>query len=208
MFARVPFRTRWYMPSLRRGFHPPSHFNNRGSLPEQFSHTPQSVEPASPNNENESALQSPRALHHDSRMLLREFGSLVAMCALIYLALDNYLNRIKLEKLNQEIVGLNIKNLQVQKANFAKALQKKDLLILKERRDTSRRAFKMALHVALLRKQLSDLGHDPVDIESAVNTFENKVKINNSIQNVSGQSLWLEDDSRTYFYPVRRTHPY
>lgn len=144
------------------------------------------------------ALLAPRALHYDSRMLLREFGSLAAMCALIYLALDNYLNRIKLEKLNQEIVGLNIKNLQVQKANFAKALQKKDLLILKERRDSSRRAFKMALHIALLRKQLADLGCDPIDIEAAVNTFENKVKINNSIQNVSGQSLWLDDDSRTY----------
>ena len=76
--------------------------------------------------------------------------------------------------------------------------RKRDLQILQERKDQDKRNFKMGLHIAFLRKQLVDLGADPVDIETAIKEFEKSVRADNSIKNVSGQSLWLDDKSRTY----------
>lgn len=120
------------------------------------------------------------------------------MCALAYFAIDNYTNRIKLEKLNIETTAINLKTLQAQQANFLNARKKRDLQILQERKDQDKRNFKMGLHIAFLRKQLVDLGADPVDIETAIKEFEKSVRADNSIKNVSGQSLWLDDKSRTY----------
>lgn len=128
----------------------------------------------------------------------REITSLIAMCGLGYLAIDNYASRIKLEKLNNETTAINLKTLQIQQANFANALKKRDLQIIQERRDGARRNFKMGLHIALLRKQLIDAGITPVDIDKAIAEFETNVKADNSINNVSGQALWLDDSSRKY----------
>lgn len=67
--------------------------------------------------------------------------------------------------------------------------------MLQERREVAKRDFKMGLHIAMLRKQLLDAGMKPVDLEEAVKEFENSVKADNSIKNVTGQYLWLDDKS-------------
>ena len=131
---------------------------------------------------------------------LRELTLLVAMFTLGYIAVDNYVNRMKLEKLNSETTAVNLKTLQVQQANFLQARKKKDLQMLQERKDNQKRNFKMALHVAFLRHQLIQLGHDPIAIDKVINEYEKSVKIDNSLKNVTGQSLWINDDSELKNY--------
>lgn len=179
---------------------PPQHFGNPNQIPPTFNEsvsgpTPTNIEPT-PN-----SSQIPPSFHQSSSKrdkIVREFTSFLAMCALAYFAIDNYTNRIRLEKLNIETTAINLKTLQAQQANFLNARKKRDLQILQERKDQDKRNFKMGLHVAFLRKQLVDLGVDPVDIDTAVKEFEKSVRADNSIKNVSGQSLWLDDKSRMY----------
>lgn len=204
MFSRIIKKN----PSIwlrGRHFHvnggaPPQHFGNPNQIPPTFNEsvsgpTPTNIGPA-PN-----SSQIPPSLHQSSSKrdkIVREFTSFLAMCALAYFAIDNYTNRIRLEKLNIETTAINLKTLQAQQANFLNARKKRDLQILQERKDQDKRNFKMGLHVAFLRKQLVDLGVDPVDIDTAVKEFEKSVRADNSIKNVSGQSLWLDDKSRMY----------
>lgn len=129
------------------------------------------------------------------------------MFTLGYLAIDNYTNRIKLEKVATETTAINLKTLQLQQQNFLNARKQQDLNLLEERRDMAKRCFKMSLHIAMLRKQLQDLGVQPADIDSAVLEFEKSVKVNNSIQNVTGNVLWLDDSSPlTGFIPDYREY--
>ena len=53
----------------------------------------------------------------------------------------------------------------------------------------------MSLHIAMLRKQLMDLGVSPIELDLAIKEFEKSVKLDNSIKNVTGQYLWLDDSS-------------
>lgn len=39
-----------------------------------------------------------------------------------------------------------------------------------------------------------------MDIDEAVKEFEKNVKMENSISNVSGQALWVIDESRKFIY--------
>lgn len=105
---------------------------------------------------------------------------------------------MQLDKQINEMKTVNLKNLQIQQANFINARNKRDLQILQERRDHNKRNFKMSLHIALLRQQLIQNGIDPVEINSAIKEFEQNVKADNSIKNVSGQALWLDDNNRMY----------
>lgn len=47
----------------------------------------------------------------------------------------------------------------------------------------------------MLRKQLMDLGVSPIELDLAIKEFEKSVKLDNSIKNVTGQYLWLDDSS-------------
>lgn len=67
--------------------------------------------------------------------------------------------------------------------------------MLRERVDVSKRCYKMALHIAMLRKQLADLGAEPADINLVILEFEQNVRLNNSVQNLTGQAIWLDDSS-------------
>ncbi|CAK9440295.1 uncharacterized protein LODBEIA_P43950 [Lodderomyces beijingensis] len=154
------------------------------SLP-QTSQSPLQSQPQSQSRRTQNA-------HEGS---IREITSLLAMLALAYIAIDNYLERMKLEKLHNETTAINLKALQVQQLNYQKERKKRDLQSLQERRDIAKRSFKMALHIAMLRKQLSDAGVDPVSMDQAVAEFERSVKADNSIKNVTGQYLWLDDNS-------------
>ena len=176
---------------LQTQIQPPSHFTKGAKVPPSYDEItvsdhqqPPATTPPSPKND----------------VSLRELTLLVAMFTLGYIAVDNYVNRMKLEKLNSETTAVNLKTLQVQQANFLQARKKKDLQMLQERKDNQKRNFKMALHVAFLRHQLIQLGHDPIAIDKVINEYEKSVKIDNSLKNVTGQSLWINDDSELKNY--------
>lgn len=173
-------------------FKPPSHFGDPYNLPNTFqgkeiqiNETVNTNERTNTNDKNDRDRTKP----------IKEITSLLSMCALTYIAVDNYTNRIKLEMASVEIAAINQRTLQSQKIQFINTLKKRDLQILQERREMDRRNFKMSLHIALLRKQLLDSGISPLEIESAVKEFEKNVRIDNSSRNVSGQALWLDDGS-------------
>lgn len=181
---------------------PPTHFSNPSYVPPTFDQvkpqlsSDQAQGKQIPN--GESVHDSILARHDRNEKSLRELTSLLAMCVLAYLAVDNYTSRIKLERASIETSAINLKALQVQQANFLNARKKRDIQILQERKDTEKRDFKMTLHIAILRKQLLDNGIEPIDVELATREFEKSVKIDNSMKNISGQALWLDDHSRKY----------
>jgi hypothetical protein len=190
--------TRWYSQ-------PPSHFNNPRALPETYTYTSSSsgdkqTIPENNGQRNGGSRQSTTSIPY-------ELSKLVAIGGLTYFAIDNYINRMKLEKLAVETSALNLKTLRVQQTNFVNARNKRNLQIIQERKQAARRDFKMAIHIALLRKQLKDHGLEPIEIEDAIAQFESDVKVDNSISNISGQTLWLQDDSELKLF-LPDTHEY
>lgn len=189
---------RIWMRTLTR---PPSHFSNPARIPSQFGVEEPTQSPLNPTSETTpDVFQGLSGLSDRSDKLLKEFLSLFAMVALAYLAIDNYMSRIKLEKLNTETTSINLKTLQLQQQNFLNARKQQELKMLKERVEVSKRCYKMALHIAMLRKQLADLGVDPADITLVILEFELNVHLNNSVQNLTGQAIWLDETSGLHAY--------
>lgn len=124
----------------------------------------------------------------------------MALLALTYVAIDNYTQRVKLERLVKESTAINIKTLELQQASFQTARKTRDRQMLQERREHNKRTFKMGVHVALLRQQLVDNGIKPVDVERAIREFEQNVKSDSSAKNVSGQVHWLNDSNPLKLY--------
>lgn len=139
--------------------------------------------------------------------MLTGIANALATLALVYFALDNYLNRIKLEKTNEELVTINLKTLQLQEANHQASRKKRDIQTLQERKDMAKRDMKMALHIALLSKQLKEANIDPAKIDDVIREYEQSVKIDNSIRNILSQSLWLDDNSELKPY-LPNVHEY
>lgn len=127
---------------------------------------------------------------------LRELAVLLTMLTLSFFAVDNYINRIKLEKMINEATIINFKTLKVQQANFNTAQKRKNLQIISERRENAKTFARMGLHIALLREQLIELGHSPVDIDTVLQEYEKTVKVNTSLANVNDQVVYLVDNSR------------
>ncbi|KAI5957570.1 hypothetical protein KGF57_003264 [Candida theae] len=190
---------------LSSGNRPPSHFNS-GEIPQTYNnnnsnssssstahtYSPPTPMNTSPSQQPASSSSSSSSAHEGS---IREITGLLAMFALAYLAIDNYSERVKIEKLHHDTTAINLKALQVQQLNHAQERKKRDLTMLQERREIAKRDFRMGLHIAMLRKQLIDVGMKPVELDQAIKEFENSVKADNSIKNVSGQYLWLDDKS-------------
>ncbi|KAI5953943.1 creD [Candida margitis] len=180
---------------------PPSHFSS-GEIPQTYNinstTTGHSSPPPTPTttatSPPSSTLQQPSTSNNHEGSI-REVTGLLAMFALAYLAIDNYTERIKIEKLHHDTTAINLKALQVQQLNHAQERKKRDLVMLQERREVAKRDFKMGLHIAMLRKQLLDAGMKPVDLDDSIKEFEKSVKADNSIKNVTGQYLWLDDKS-------------
>jgi len=194
-----------YITARRWFSQPPSHFNNPKALPETYTYTDPSSDAYQPISEN--SPQTHGGSNQSTTNILYELSKLIAIGGLTYFAIDNYMNRIRLEKLAVETAALNLKTLRVQQTNFVNARNKRNLQILQERKQAARRDFKMAIHIALLRKQLAEHGIEPIDIEDAIAQFESDVKIDNSISNISGQTLWLQDDSALKLF-LPDTHKY
>lgn len=207
MFGRVIHRRFQFGLPFRRmesNGSPPQHFGNPNYIPQTYSQTAERApnafgsrdsnvtDPATPPNIKDT--------RHSGDGIVKEITSLLAMCALAYLALDNYTSRITLEKQTVEAAAVHLKALQTQQISFLNARKKRDIQVLLDRKDNAKRDFKMGLHIALLRKQLIELGAKPIDIEAAIKEFEQNVRADNSIKNVNSQSLWLDDNSRMFTF--------
>lgn len=191
---------------FRRAYSLPSHFSNPALAPAPYGSAQKPVasvdssEVSSKSDDATSSIPPPKSDRTEG--LLKELSSVLAMCALAYIAIDNYNNRIRLEKLNHDTTAINLKTLQLQQANFMNAKKKLDLAVVEERKENSKRNFKMSLHVALLRKQLKEAGIEPLGIEEATREYEQNVRADSSVRHVSGQALWLDDSSSEYILSV------
>ncbi|KAL6452187.1 hypothetical protein SBY92_001444 [Candida maltosa Xu316] len=182
---------------------PPSHFSNPKEIPSTY--TPKSEETYQSPQHIPPDQQQQQAQHGTSKPIppttkpqdssLKEITALIAMFALAYIAIDNYTERIRLEKLHNETNAINLKALQIQQLNYQREKKQKNLQQLQERREINRRDFKMGLHIAMLRKQLIDLGYSPIELDAAIKEFEKNVKVDSSVKNLTGQYLWLDDNS-------------
>lgn len=192
---------------LRRLHKPPTHFSGGTPIPHTFQSIPTTSllhsESPEPFHSESQSNQYQNTHSPNSHSPAKELSSLIAMLALGYLAIDNYLNRVKLEKLNAETTAINLKTLQIQQANFQQARRKKDLQVLQDRKDNQKLMYKLAMHIAMLRKQLLDSGIDPVTVEESIRKFELSIKIDNSIKNLTGQSFWVEDEIKGYMPDVK-----
>ncbi|OBA19948.1 hypothetical protein METBIDRAFT_79271 [Metschnikowia bicuspidata var. bicuspidata NRRL YB-4993] len=168
----------------------PTFFNDPEAVPLQYNASKTSDSRTESTNTHEESANS-----LTNKRPAKELTSLIAMTALAYLALDNYQGRVRAEKLNQETTAINLKTLQIQLQNYIKARQQQDLRMLKERVEVSKRCFKMSMHIALLRKQLMELGADPKDIPDVTKEFDKHAKVSNSVQNLTGNAIWLTDES-------------
>ncbi|XXZ99845.1 hypothetical protein QA089_002375 [Meyerozyma guilliermondii] len=196
---------------FKRPYSLPSHFSNPSSVPPQYgqhqpSELPKPVEEGTQQNKSQETFQD-KTNERNNESSLKELSSVVAMCALAYIAIDNYNNRIRLEKLNNDSNAISLKTLQLQQANFLNAKKKQDMVMIEERKEANRRNFKMGLHIALLRKQLKEAGIEPAGIDVATREYESSVRADSSVKHVSGQVLWLDDSSELKQY-VPDAHEY
>lgn len=196
---RVPKRTLAAPPSYFANIQkPPQTYN--GSNGEYTSHpAPQLTLHSQNGNANQDSQQNdhqpPIISPPPADRPLRELTTLLAMFTLAYLAVDNYSSRAKLEKVSKETTALNLKALQLQQQNFLAAKRQQDLRMLKERADASKKSYRMALHIAMLRQQLEDQHIEPVSVDAALQEFEKHVKIQNLALNLTGQAIWVVDSS-------------
>lgn len=139
--------------------------------------------------------------------VFKDIGMGVALVALVYFAVDNYNTRLTLQQKAFENAMEQQKAVALAQMSFNNARKKREIQILNERKNFQKREMKMALHVALLRKQLQEAGVQPVDINEAIAEFERNVKMENSLANVTGASLWIVDDADIKSY-VPSSHEY
>lgn len=157
---------------------PPTYFHN--GLPPQFSkplYPPANVFPG--------IIRKP----------MMEYAMIISVVALSFFAIDNYKERKELEsKLHREIT--TNKNLQDAYQKQVNAIRRKrELQILNERKQIQIREMKMSLHIALLRNQLMSKEVKPISIEETLQEYEKCIKMENSLSNVSGTMLWVDDNS-------------
>lgn len=192
---------------------PPSYFSDVNNIPEEFP-----IDKTTSNGAINDSVKYPTGndFRHDydtrkqqreydeyqdnSGKSIKELSSLIAMCGLTYIAVDNYINRIELQRSLTEIAAINQLKLHEQKVLFVSNQQKKEVRMLQERRDSARRAYKLTLHIALLRKQLEDAGIEPATIADALKEFESHVKVDNLSRNLGNLVFWLDDDSELKAY--------
>ncbi|EGW33200.1 uncharacterized protein SPAPADRAFT_60531 [Spathaspora passalidarum NRRL Y-27907] len=202
---------------LRSAIPPPAYFANPQDIPHPYQVDngksnkdlvveagSQSVPAQAPsaiqynNSSSYNNASSQQSYPHSNDGHFREIASLLAMVVLSYIAVDNYTERTKLEKLHNQTTAINLKALQIQQAAHNNDRKTRDLQMLQERKEMAKRTFKMGLHIAILRKQLLEAGIDPINLDEAVREFEKSVRADNSSKNVSDQYLWLDDSSGKY----------
>ncbi|GMM33405.1 hypothetical protein DASC09_007300 [Saccharomycopsis crataegensis] len=175
--------------------YPPTYFSNPSPAPKNMVGSSPLIpsNPASPSH----ITYSPASNMPTQRKL--GFGKDVALCmavfVLTYFAIDNYISRQALQTESFKNSMEHQKALTLAQLSFNNARKKREIQILNERKNFQKREMKMALHIALLRKQLEATGVKPVNINEAINEFEKNVKMENSLSNITGTSLWVVDDA-------------
>lgn len=205
MLKMFKSETLFTIPALRRilvsrSYHlPPSHFSDPLAIPQPFGESgPTSTQQNANQNKQEQqyANQNTQRLNNDipppNLRSMKDFALVFGSLTMAYLALDNYKSRVKIEKMSQETAAINVKTLQLQQQTFTGAIKKQELRIHNERMVISKRCFKMALHIAMLRKQLQALGVDPTTIDQLTEEFEKSVKMSKL---GPGGYLWLDEAS-------------
>lgn len=117
------------------------------------------------------------------------------MCTLAYFAVDNYIGRIKLENQARESAALHLKLLKLQQEAYTAQIRQANLTFVEELRKQAVRNFRMALHIAMLRRQLTEKSCELVSIEDAKAEYEKTVRSSRQPLNVTGDALWMEDGS-------------
>ncbi|SCU81134.1 LAME_0B05776g1_1 [Lachancea meyersii CBS 8951] len=144
-------------------------------------------------------------MREPARKPLLGLATVISVLALSLLALDSYRVRLSLEaKLEQEAEQFK-QTQDLITREFKANRKKRELQVLNERRRVQMREMKVALHVALLRKQLVDAGITPATIQRALEEFDKNAKMENSIENVSGTRLWVTENSdcKSYVSDIR-----
>lgn len=171
---------------------PPSHFGNPLSIPKPYG----GLDPTISQLQGSQTSQGSQGTNDDipppNLRSMKDFALVFATITMAYLSVDNYKSRVKIEKVSHETAAINMKTLQLQQQSFTGAIKKQELRIHNERVVMSKRCFKMALHIAMLRKQLEDLGADPTTIDQLTTEFENSVKMSNT---GPGSFMWLDENS-------------
>ncbi|QLL31037.1 hypothetical protein HG536_0A08520 [Torulaspora globosa] len=141
------------------------------------------------------AAQTPSSGPGNRSRSLTDIAMVIAVGTLCFLAIDNYRARCELQaQVEQDRIKLaETQEFLTRQTNAAR--KKRELQILNERKTTKMREMKLALHVAMLRAQLQDHGIEPRSIDDCVHEYARSVKMDNSISNVSGTALWINDDN-------------
>ncbi|ODV57831.1 uncharacterized protein ASCRUDRAFT_78355 [Ascoidea rubescens DSM 1968] len=171
----------------RRYIKPPTYFSNDVSPVQQQQQQQQQ--------QAQSQLQYNEHLRNTKFFSVKDYGFGLLLISFIYFSFDNYLKAKELEGKVVEQINNNHKALAIAQMSFNKTRKKREMQILNERSNNQKREMKMVLHVAMLRKQLRDNGIEPVNIDDATAEFEKNVKMENSMSNLSGTSLWVVDDA-------------
>lgn len=185
--------------SLQSRVMPPTHFSDK-QLPPNFTQlqggdaatTTNSPSPQPIPGEGNSSYESSKS--SKSGFNFREITTLLTIFTLSYFAIDNYLTRIKLEKINHELSVINFKNLQLQQTNMNNFKKRKNLQLLNLNSQYNKNLFKLLLHISLLNKQVVELGLTPVSIDELLKYYQDYVLINNSIDNLNFQNIYLSNE--------------
>ncbi|AMD21431.1 HER152Wp [Eremothecium sinecaudum] len=124
-----------------------------------------------------------------------EVALVIAVTCLTYFAVDNYIARIDAQEKSEKLIMESQRMQDLLTRQLSAARKKRELQILNERKNNQIRQMKLQLHIAMLRKQLLDNNVQPIRIQEVVHDYERYVRMENSISNVSGTSLWVTDDS-------------
>lgn len=127
-----------------------------------------------------------------------DFVSLLGMCVLAYLALDNYNARVTLEKKATDASARWTKAARSLHAKLMAERQKRDQHLVRTRRDQIQRDMRMAIHIAMLREQLISSGKDPVTVARALQAYHENVSLTTGPEKLP--NIWINDDSSKSLY--------
>ncbi|KAL6939272.1 hypothetical protein ACO0RG_003106 [Hanseniaspora osmophila] len=129
------------------------------------------------------------------RPRLLDISILFSVLSLSFFAVDNYRSRVELELEleNFRLDSLNQKDFS--KMELQGKFKKRELQILNERKNTQIKEMKMLLHIAMLKQQLEKNNiKDSITLQQVHEEFNKKIRMDNSLSNVSGVKLWIDSD--------------
>lgn len=177
------FRSRIFRAvSKRNVITPPTYFSSPAHSPNvPFHHVP--------------PMRSGSQAEPQPRPRLLDISILFSVLSLSFFAVDNYRSRVELELEleNFRLDSLNQK--EFSKMELQGKFKKRELQILNERKNTQIKEMKMLLHIAMLKQQLEKNNiKDSITLQQVHEEFNKKIRMDNSLSNVSGVKLWIDSD--------------